>query len=901
MTDDSTVGKRTKPLQQGVVLAGRYRVHLVVGETDRARIYEAQDLQLADRRTMMCEVVGDNRDVLARAWLNSDSPWTAALLDVISLDGRVCAVFDLDADAASLPGVAGVSREQRASLIVDVARVVERTAAAGLSVRFVTDHTLWVEGLPAEGRLRAIPVPTPGRPPDESTAADLAALVRLASQQLFGIDPTVAPQTALAQLPDAIQTVFEPLYADAPAERLAAGARPDVLQAVLGLSHGASRVPVPVVHGPPPSFGTQLTAASNYARRKTVRELGGAVAILLIVLATLAPFSDVRSSSEASSGSTERVPASSTQLTPEFSALVSAVPVPEIRTHPATDYQHPTQTAVVYRSVRNDGPAPEGYEQLDSADDVPNDQRHARMFFVDSRPVRVERFDPMQRLVTTMTYAYDDLGRITTEAVYLSTGAPVSTGSYNYDRATRGDRFAGSGVYEGRHHTGAPTPRGCARVRFRLDEDGRYLSRRCFDFADDEGLFLGGHHEERFAYGRETTTQTFYSTSGREIRTYDGVHGVRETIDGQGRVSAREFLDDDGDGILNETLGAAIVEFTFSSGVATERLFDVDRSPVNGAHGWHRAVEFRRRTGELSTYATYDLSDQLVPQGVSGVAQIVYTSDDFGLVADERFLDTSGNPVTNPSGVHRIGYIRDSHDNVLRECHFGTDQRILSAALRGVSCVVSEQDEFGFVLGERFYGPDGLPAVDSVSDVHGVDLERDSLNRVSRRAYVDVNGGPGLTWAGYHAIEYSYDEWARVITSRFRGVDGAAAQTATKVASLAHEYDTVGRAVSRCFFSGTAAPVAMVTGFGRGAHCFRWVYVGDSLDEIAYTDVDGDPVAAEFADQDHRGAYLHFVWNPVGALIRQEYYDGSRTRLASRDCSSPSTCIAVDGWSWHVP
>ena len=896
MTDDSTVSKRTKPLQQGVVLAGRYRLRTVIGEAEGARLYEASDLQLADRRTIVAEVAGEERDLLARTWLSADSPWTAALLDVVSIAGRVCAVFDLDDDAASLSRVAGVSREQRASLIVDVARVIDRTAAAGLPVRLLTDHTLWVEGLPAEGRLRAIPIPIPGRPVGESTAADLAALARLTAQQLFGIDPTVAPQTALARLPDAIQAVLEPLYADAPDERLAAGARPDVLLAVLGLSHGASRVPVPVVSGPPPTFGTQLTAAANHARRKSIRELGGAVAFLLFILAFVAPLGAGSVAPATGLVSPLPVPVPVSEPVLQAPSMISAVPAPTVRTHPAADHLHPVRTAVVYHSVRNDGPVPEGHFRLSGLEEVSAYRKHARVFLAENRIVRVERFDPRSRLVTTTTYTYDGDGRVASESVYFSTGALLSSGTFSYERG--GSR----GVYEGRHHTGAPSPRGCASIRFVLDDDGRYLSRRCFDIADDRALFHGGHHEERFQYEGSAITQTFWSGRGNPVQLYDGYFGTRETIDDEGRVAVREYLGRDGELVRDRSVGAARVEFTWQTGgVATERLFDEESQPTLGARGWHRAVEFRRRTGELSSYATYDTSYQPVPQGLTGVARIIYTADANGLVQEEAYYDVGGAPVIDANGVHRIEFIRDTHDNILRECHFDLHSLVNSPILDEVSCVVSEQDEFGFVASERFYGADGSPVTDSRAMVHGVDLERDALNRVTRRGYVAVNGSAGATWAGYHAIEYSYDEWGRFTEYRYRTHDGQPARTTTEVTTVRTQYDTANREVRRCFFGHSGDPVAMATGFGSNAHCFSWVYVGDQLDEIAYTDVGDRAVNAEFDSSAHRGAYLHFEWGDSGSLLTQEYYDESRTLIETKNCLSPLTCIAVDGWSWHVP
>lgn len=871
------------------MLAGRYRVRATVGETDGARVYEADDILLADRRTLVCEVVSEDRDQLAAAWVAADSPWTAPLLDVVAIDGRVCGVFDIDEDAASLAGISGVSREQRASLIVDVARLIDRTAAAAQSLRLVTAHTLWVEGLPAEGRLRAIPIPMPGSAAADNSAADLAALPRLVSQQLFGIDPTEPPASALARLPDAIQAALEPLYSDVPADRLAAGARPDVLHAVLGLSHGASRVPVPVVQGPPPTVGTQLSAASNAARRKSRREIAVAIALLVFSYLFFAP----GASREGVVG-----PVSSVERTPEVRFVESLryeVPTPEVRTHPPIDQMHPAGDATFFHSVRNDGPIVTGHFELGGPEAARPYDPHARVFYGGGRALRVEQFAPRARLRTSTTYEYDSQGRVRAEVTYLSTGALLSTREYRYRDDMRG-------VFEGRSHTGAPSPAGCGSVHFTLDGDGRYTSLRCFDIGGERATFPSGYHEERFVYLGTSVTRSHWTDRGRHFTLDDGYHAVRETIDDRGRVTMREFLDEAGDPVNNIAYGATRIEFTWQTGgVSTERLYRGEGQPVLGAQGWHRSVEFRRRNGELSSFGTYDLQYQPVAQTGTTVARINYLSDDNGLVAAEEYFDVRGEPTTDAVGVHRIEYVRDAHNNVLQECHFDLDGRVDSAALDGVSCVNSEQDEYGYVSAESYYRFDGAPTVDSRANVHRVEIGRDAMNRVTRRAYFDQNGEPMTTWAGYHAIDYQHDEWGNVREYAYRSADGSIAETSTKTAVVTAEHDARGRESRRCFFDRQQEPVRMASGFGSPAHCLSWTYSGEFVDELAYTGLEGQPVLATFSSYSHAAAYLHFEWSPAGVLLRQELYDAARVLLETRECTAPTTCISVDGWSWHIP
>lgn len=890
--------RATKALQQGVVLAGRYRLKSTVGEANGARIYEAEDLQLADRRALVAEVVSDDRAGLAKAWLAADSPWTASLLDVVAIDGRVCGVFDIDADAASLQGAAGLSREQRASLIVDVARIIDRRLASGVAVRYVTDITLWIEGLPAEARLRAIPLPNTKGAPDDEIATDLAALARLAAQQLFGIDPTMPPANALDRLPDGIQAVLEPLYADSPAERLSAGARPDVLHAVLGLSHGASRVPVPVVQGPPLALAARLSSGNNHTRRKSLREIGGAIGFLLFLLAFFTPFGSSEASYVPSAVSVvpPLSPPSETQLVgPTLTPQVYSVPLPVVETQPGRDHLRPIGRASLFHTAIEDGPVPVGAWPVADLAALPPYLGHVRIFETDDLVYRVERFAPRQRLTSVTNYTYDNGGRVIGAQKYSSTGALLLEGVFKYE----GSR---SGVYEGRYHTGAAMPIGCASVEFDLDREGRYTSRRCLNRAGNPSVFSDGHHEERVEYADAVSVSSYWDAQGDEHYQNGEYQLVRTTRDGQGRVAREEFLDFDGDPVLNSEVGGASVQHSRPSSMASaERLFGIDGEPVLGAGGWHRAVEMRRSTGELSSYRTYGLSGEPVVQLGTDVAEIRYLPTDERLIGEERYFGARGQVVVDANGAHRIEYIRDSHNNILRQCHFGTSAPVVTAALDDVHCIVSSQDEYGFVMSEAFYNVDGTRMLDSRARVHSVRFVRDALNRVTHRSF--WNGGlPQMTWAGYHAVSLVYDEWGDVTDTSYLATDLTPAITTTGIATVRRAHDEAGREIRRCFFGSDGSPAASRAGFSSGTHCMTWLYLDGLLEEIGYIGADGNPVNAQFTNEaNDNAAFLHFRWGPGGTLESQAYYDVGRVLTRTIQCRAPQACIAVDGWSWHIP
>ncbi len=887
MSRDSQPNTDPLPFPEGTVLAGRYRIASTVGTSSWGTVVEGTDEAMRGRRVAVVIVPVRDRERHANAWLDANCPETAPLLDVIALDHRVAAIFDIDEGAETLAEVGGLSREQRASLVVSAARVLEHARDARVPVRLSGQGQLWVEGIPDDVRLRALPVPDFRAEESEVAADELAALARLISGQLYGIDAVTPPADALAALSDPLVPLLTPLYADDPATRLGAPPLARALARALSLQAGASNVPVPTAAiASPSATGARVTGAQRRARRATVREFAVAsslVALAALVFVPLLSTEDVYVADE-----------------PEFAGHESeekpALPIPSSVTLPPADQIRDPQGAMFFATTAEDGPAPRGVGPLQQAG-VPTWQRHSRFFpDIDGRPNRVEHFAPGGVFLGYVVYTYDPQGRIARREEYSSTGVPVRWRTYDYEE----------GTFEAWNESGEPEVPGCYLTSFTLDEKQRFLTQGCLDVQGRPTVNLDAFHSVAYEYEPfgETRTRRFFGVEGEPVQIAAGYAAVVELRDEIGRTIGRRYRDLDGRGAVDVASGAASVDYTYGARTLTTELYGLRGEAVIGTRGWFRHVSYYNPGGGLSSVRTYDIDDYPVGANGGTIATVEYTVDSRNLVTEERWIDAQGDPTVNMYGVHRITYIRDDHDNVLRECAFGPLGPITTADFAGAHCILTELDAYGLLRGEAYFGVDASPVIDDHVRVHQLWLERDVHNRVAVRRYRDPDGLPTVSWAHYYGVRFEYDQFGRKTAYEYIDADGALIRASHGVARVAISHDAYGRELRYCFFDTMGAPAALTDGIGKRSSCIEREFDGHRVVEIRYLGADGELTVASFDEDPHRGAAA--VRNehlPDGRLRWQRHFDADGTTQLGEalDCFRPRTCISENFWTWHDP
>lgn len=889
-----------RAIRKGTVLAGRFAVDDQVASENGTRLYSGRDLRLGERRVLVAVVAGDDAARRTREWLSADSPWTAPILDIVALDGRVAAVFGLDSDASPIEASPGASREQRAALLLELVHALDATQGQP-DLRLVGPQQLWVDGLPADARLRIIPVPV--EPSAGGRADDMAALARLIASQLYGIDETTAPDLALAALPSSLRSLLEPYYADDPTERLAAPINVAGFRGAFGTGAGASRVPVMLATPPPKSLATRVAAARHRMRSRSRREIAIAAAILALLAWIGLPLLSHPHSTSATSEVAEAIGVPTPVANPPAPSIAAIEP--EIQTHPPQDLLWPARYATFYHDVHLHGPTPTPVGQLANPEDPASAaslpaahpwESHVRVFRENAQIVRVERFGPANQFLSYDVFTYvPGENRVASITRFSSTGLEDVTRSFDWDRQ----------VFEDRHLSGALSDDGCSAVEFELDDAGRFERLDCLGRNGDPQPFANGFERIRFSYAGDPGATRYmrenYLNRDDDPMNHVGGYAVSLThFDSAGRVTRHAVFDETGiEPAVDASSGAHAAHYSYGQ-YAQVLLFLADGVPTTGVSGWHAQRTTYSSEGHLQERATYDDTGNLVPLDGTRIARIHFRTNDQGLVTAQWLRDVDGAPAIDGNGVQRIEYVRDAHNNILRECHFGLrNERVRSPALNGVHCVVYDQDALGQQMGERYYDIDFTPMRNDLAEVQRVTVHRDVRGRIVERRYFTSDGEPDTSWTGYHGIRYAYDAWGYEVGYEYFDQTGALVRPTTGVSSVALTRDPFGRETSRCFFDGNGKAQAMVEGFGRNAACFFSDYEDGELVRIRYTDVRGEPVLANFGSLGS-ASEITFEYAADGRLERQRFLgpDGEVRRMA--DCDRARSCVSTVGWSWHA-
>ena len=882
-------------LSVGTVVAGRYHVVSRIAANGAARIYEGVDLGLAERRVTLVVVAGTDRDAWASAWAAIDSPWTAPLLDVVALDGRVAAVFELDADAAELPGLAGASREQRAAVLTSVAELLERESAQ-LGLRICGPGQLWVEGLPLDARLRALPIPGLDA---EARAEDLRVFARLVAKQLFGVARSAPPESVMAAVPDALGNELEPLLSPDSATRITAGVSGMAIRRALNVGVGASRVPVLQVVPTDLTLSSRTAAGESRARRRTRVELVVASGVFLLLVALFGSGPLVEEAPYVYDSTTTAAYPSVPPLAVDAAEQMYAMPEPTSSTFPPSDNIWPVRTAAFYTAVDLDGPVPVGTGFLGQGEvgraAVKPWEPHVRIFNDDEgRPLRIEEFDRGNLFLGYEVYTYAEDQRLRNIVQHSSTGVAIGTVTFSSDFTTM----------SARNVTGRVQGFGCPSVAFELDSAGRYEQLNCRGRDGGPSVFPSGGTRWEYSYstrrrgGEREVTRASYGADSMPIT---GTARRVDSYDARGRWTGNRAFDGANTPVVDPDMGAHEKRRSYAERVEIVAYYDRENLPTLGLAGWHEERTRYGLEGGLVSRSLHGVNGQLQNSSL-GIAEWRYRTDANQLVSHEQWFTSDGGPVVDANGVAEIRYIRDAHNNVMSECHYGrSGVPVLSNALAGVHCRLRLYDVQGWLVGESYYGTNRLSMKDNLVEVERVSVTRDDRRRVYERSYFDAAWNPATSWSGYHGVRYGYDTWGNETSYEYLDSTGAVFDPVHGVARVTMTLDDDGRETQRCFENASGEQRALSSGFGRGAACFHKHYdEAGRLLRINYTDVDGEPVLAEF-NQPRAAAEIRFNYSADGRLSSQQFRDVSGSLLTSLDCRQANQCIGTSGWSWHVP
>jgi len=827
-------------LEPGAVVAGRWIVRETLAGVGAGTLYLAADRRLGQRPCVLVAWPDVTAEALAAAWPTSSAP-RAALVDVAPIAGGAIAIVALDEGADPVGVRPDLSREASARLAVELVAAVHLAESESVPLTQTGAGQLWCTGDPHAPRLLVVPVPRLDRLGDDAAAhhaGERAVLARRLAGWLYGVSETMSPADALERLPDTVRAVLAPLYADGPDERMAASLARDRFANAFGVSDG-SRVPVPTGNPSGPAFGATWSSRAKATARRGWRQVaiaGGVIVTLAAALSSLlggvehpaVTYADtLPMQTEAAAPAAPPTPPSQT-LPPAPIDLT-----PEIET-----WRDFGDTPTWYASI-GEAPVPAGVTAMDAGTLAGLRGSHA--VFTDSggRVRRVEDFGPYGRFDGWREVQWSDDGMVATVSYHDTTARPLRTRVVDFAEGRITERYAG----------GASALDGCDALAVQFDDFRRPLEERCVDRDGMLVPFASGPHRITYEWQGASPLPirtAFFDADGEPTVDQDGISSTNVTWDALGRESVRAFFGPDGASVRHPEIGAARVVTTWRANAVRTSLFDADQRPTRGPSGWHiEDVEWSaERTVRRSWYDTVEQ-----PVGINGtpIAAEAMVVGDHGELLERRWIGVDGVPVTDlpsdPSrGVHRYTYVRNEHDDVLRECAWGVSgEPVETSNFAGAHCHYLQRDAIGRVIAEWRIGSDARVVPDASTGAERTVWTWSNDEVVTRVSWHRLDGAPMPSRRGGYAIRYA---WHPSTGDRLRqtrvDLQGRPVIQPEGYSTVSWRYDARGRVFETCY----ARP-------------------GGLNDEPAY----GDREQCMTTERDDRGRVSRLAWSsdrPIG-------------------------------------
>lgn len=796
-------------LEPGAVVCGRWIVRGGRHAIGPGVILDGVDRRLGHRRCALVAWPEITAEALAAAWPTTSAP-RAPLLDVVPIAGGAVAVVALDDGADRVDQRPDLSREARGRLAVELVDAVARAEDESVPTTQTAVGQLWCTGDARAPRLLIVAVPRMDALGDglaAHRAGERAVLARRVAGWLYGVPATLSPTDALDRMPDTVRAVLEPLYADAPDERMAASLDRDRFASALGVSEG-TRVPVPTGDPSGPAFGATWSSRARAAARRGWRDVVLAAGVVLTVAAALSSL--LGGTSEYPSASMSAVldpPAAPPESVESPTALR---PGPPVDLTPAVEtWRDRDGTPTWYASV-GEGPIPAGVTAVDPS--TLQGLRGSHAVFTDEygRVRRVEDYGPFGRFDGWREVLWADDESTVTILFYDTTGRPLRT--RHVDLA--------AGLVTERRTGGATALDGCASLEVSFDALRRPREERCLNRAGERVPFASGPHRVTYEWHGATSlpTRTAYlDDAGAPMADRNGIAAMEVTWDALGRESVRVFRGVDETPVRHPEIGASHVVTTWRSNAVRTSLFDAEQRPVRGPDGWH--VEDVTWTADRVVRRSW-LDESQRPVAIRGtdVAAESLVVGDHGELLERRWLGVDGSPVTDGwagrgTGVHRYTYVRTQHDDVLRECAWGLDgEPVLADTFGGAHCHFLNRDASGRVISEWRVGTDGAITPDPSTGAERTIWTWSGDGVVTRVSWHRADGAPMAARGGAYAIRYAWhpstgdrlsQTWVDVSGQPVAGPDGHHGVT--------WRHDERGRVVETCHLgAGVAGDVAGV-------------------------------------------------------------------------------------------
>jgi eukaryotic-like serine/threonine-protein kinase len=384
---------------------------------------------------------------------------------------------------------------------------------------------------------------------------------------------------------------------------------------------------------------------------------------------------------------------------------------------------------------------------------------------------------------------------------------------------------------------------------------------------------------------------------GSALPNDEGVYGIRNEVDKQGRVLSRTFLNSKYQPEFNRTARYTRIEHIYGDdGLLRERrLLDSEGRPVIGKNGYSIERMTRDPHGNVIEASVFDTQGQPAffksvlahmirtehdargfPTGSSyfdasgrpsvtkgGYARNTRAWDEAGNLIDEQAFDIAGHLALNSDGFARIRTRFDTRNRPVEVTY--TDASGAPAIYNGHSRAVEVLDDRGNYLEESYFDAQGQPTT-ATGGYARIVKTFDERNNQLTALYFNTEGRPTTIKEGYAGLRHKYDDSDNRISTEYLNAEGKPTYGEKGYARSEMAYDDQGRRLSQFYYAPDGSPaVEKMT----AVHGLRTNYdAKGNPAEITTLGTDQRPIASKMGF-----ALMKMAYDDRGLLVDSRLFD----------------------------
>lgn len=500
---------------------------------------------------------------------------------------------------------------------------------------------------------------------------------------------------------------------------------------------------------------------------------------------------------------------------------------------------------------------------------------------------------------------YDDNGYISKLSYFDSEDKPSETNGYSTVKIVN-DACGNPLETSWLDIEGKPVTDAIAKKENKYDSKGRMIEEAYYDNEDKPFISDYGTTSIQLAYNdkNQITSFTFKNgTSGTDTGRDDGVGVQKNTYDPRGNLISTTNYAPGGSVLAENSENVAIWQFRYDENcnLMECQAFDAQKKRVNprSTDKFSKIVFTYDEYGNVASERWYDADDN--PKEKNGCVGYNYKRNRRGLILEQKPVDASGKLAAGKQ-IYRFSY--DDRGNQTEQTLFDENGR--TSDEYGVWRTEYTYDRHGNLIQERYFDINEI-LTDNENGYAIGKAEYDIRGNATYRAYFGSDGKPCLLEEGWSSNRNEYDKYGNMIKAEYFGTDGKHCSGDFPAVGIAdydkqghmtslkaedgkgnasffpnetfhkfkNTWDSRGNMSSQEYFGKSGEPVNCSQGYHKAV--FKYDSRGRKT-SFAYYGIDGKP--AEDSKGQHKAVY---EYDKKGNHTRTVYYFKDGSELGSTD------------------